>query len=419
MLSLRNIGPALLKRFRARSANNAMASWRFWDRLLIVVFAGIIALPGVGSFLGLGRSFDPALESRYPEPPPRFEMQKIGPFSYPTPANLRSFPVMFEGYFKDRHAFRSEAMEAYLWSRVHGFTTVSLESRRSGRDHDAKPGFESTLPVVILGKDGWMFFTGERSIEGYRRVIPLSFEQLERVRLNLEEKQSALKALGIDFMLVIAPDKGTVYPEFLPGYAQPTDRPSRLDQLMGHMRKHSIVRVLDLRPALLNARQQHQVYYKTDSHWNEVGAQAACQSILEALHHPDATNENLDQYRFVEKPSEAGDERRMLGGVGQAETTIVLESRKPRRANVIELIPGDWRSNLLLASTPQAPPITAFVVSDSFHNAVAPFFNEHFQKTYSRGLPTLDGELPFDMIREAKPDIVIHFLVERKLNDIE
>jgi len=349
MHNVRRIGLALLTRIGAGAAKNASIHKCCWDLALIAVFAAIIALPGLGALIGLGKAFDPVLESRHAEPPPRFEMLKYGPVSIPTPANLRSFPVMFEPYFKDRHAFRREAMEAYLWSRVHGFATVSQESRRNKRDVDAKPGFESTLPGVVLGKDGWLFLAAGRSFEGYRHVIPMTFDQLEQCRLDLEEKQSRLKAHGIDFLLVIAPDKGTIYPEYLPGYARAADAPSRLDQLLEHMRARSSVQVLDLRPTLFKAKEQHQVYHKTDSHWNEFGAQAACRTILDTIHHPSAAREDLNEYRCIESVNEKGDERRMMGGLCAAERTIVLEPFQPRRAVVTEYTDG-WLSGSIVVS---------------------------------------------------------------------
>jgi hypothetical protein len=418
MLSARKIGLVLLAGVGAGAAKNTAAHSRFWDLALTAVFATIIALPGSGMFLGLGKDFDPVLESRHPEPPPRFEMRKYGSFSVPTPANLRSFPVMFEPYFKDRHAFRREAMEAYLWSRVHGLTTVSQESRRTTRDLDAKPGFESTLPAVVLGKDGWLFLAADRSIEGYRHVLPISFEQLERCRLNLEEKQARLQERGIDFLLVIAPDKGTIYAEYLPGYARATDAPSRLDQFLEHLRSRSTLQVLDLRPTLFKAKQRHQVYHKTDPHWNDIGAQAGCRAILEAMHHPAAMHEDFEQYRLVDRLCETGDERRILGGVVGPEQTIALEPRLPRHATGTAFTNFNWLSSYVSVN-PQAPPITAFVLHDSFYVGIAPFFNEHFRIVHSSGLPTLDGSYPLESIVNAQPKVVMHILVERKLNLLE
>ena len=48
---------------------------------------------------------------------------------------------------------------------------------------------------------------------------------------------------------------------------------SRLDQLKAHLKANStICRVLDLRETILNEKSRHQVFYRTDTHWNNRGA---------------------------------------------------------------------------------------------------------------------------------------------------
>src|SRR5207302_6354416 len=63
------------------------------------------------------------------------------------------------------------------------------------------------------------------------------------------------------------------------------DKPSKLDQLVAYMKAHSTVQVLDLRPALIEAKKAGVLFLKTDTHWNSLGAFIGCQQLADALSH--------------------------------------------------------------------------------------------------------------------------------------
>ena len=46
---------------------------------------------------------------------------------------------------------------------------------------------------------------------------------------------------------------------------------------------HSDVKVLDLRPALIQGKAREQVYFKTDSHWNYLGATIGYDALIDAV----------------------------------------------------------------------------------------------------------------------------------------
>ena len=49
------------------------------------------------------------------------------------------------------------------------------------------------------------------------------------------------------------------------------------------MKAYPDVKVLDLRPLLLEAKQRERVYFKTDSHWNYLGAEVGYNALIAAL----------------------------------------------------------------------------------------------------------------------------------------
>lgn len=183
-------------------------------------------------------------------------------------------------------------------------------------------GFSST-PKAILGKNG-MFFEGygeqrvERDVTAhfdnvtdYMGLIPYSDKELEAWRISLEERYYWLKEKGIDYVFALAPSKAQVYPENLPARILATkealNRPTRYDQLVAHLKRHSPVPVVDLASSLhqakLLAEKQETLtstplYYRTDFHWTYYGAYIAYRAII------DEVNRNYPKYRISPTPIE-------------------------------------------------------------------------------------------------------------------
>ncbi|MFN8387050.1 MAG: hypothetical protein U0X92_11595 [Anaerolineales bacterium] len=60
-----------------------------------------------------------------------------------------------------------------------------------------------------------------------------------------------------------------------------------MDQVIAYLRANGKQQVIDLRPALLTAKSERQVYYATDTHWNDYGAYIAYSAIMNELRKTD------------------------------------------------------------------------------------------------------------------------------------
>ena len=104
---------------------------------------------------------------------------------------------------------------------------------------------------MILGKQGWLYYDGEPGDHFidiyYRSVKPFTISELETWRTALEERQRWLAKDGILYLVVLAPNKETIYPEFLPDAVNKMNANTRLDQLVNHLRSNTTIDVLDLR----------------------------------------------------------------------------------------------------------------------------------------------------------------------------
>ncbi len=88
---------------------------------------------------------------------------------------------------------------------------------------------------------------------------------------------------GIVYFVVIAPNKHSIYPEYLPEDLRPTNNPLRIDQLLAALKERNITNIIDSRSLLKSAKKEQQLYYKTDTHWNSVAGYLVPEFIASKL----------------------------------------------------------------------------------------------------------------------------------------
>jgi len=309
---------------------------------------------------------------------------------------LRVYPQKLEGYFNDRFGFREMLVQWY------GQLSLTLGAVASNK--------------VVLGKEGWLFFVKkeEKIIEGFRNTDPLTPEELEAWRADLQAKQQWLQGLGIPYMFVIAPDKHTIYPEYFPSHIRRVGPASRCDQLLAYMNAYSDVVVLDLRPALLAAKQHALIFYKRDTHWNAIGANVTQYEIARLLHtwFPQIQPRCLEDGQFFWKDGYVGDMSTMIG-------LNALAEPQPRIADQfvlpLELVEHSPKKAVLRMNGNSS--LRALVVGDSFASTWVDYLPQYFQKT------TFVWEhLGFNAmqrcVEQEQPGVVIEERVERSLCNV-
>ncbi len=139
---------------------------------------------------------------------------------------------------------------------------------------------DHVIQQALLGPQGWMNYTGDENIEDFQKLSV--FQNQAEILGGLTRLQRLLNERNITLLIVIAPNKPTIYPESMPPEIHPAAGPEKLDVFFARLKAHGIASI-DLRPALREARQRHDIYYKTDTHWNGYGAFAAYTAILQTL----------------------------------------------------------------------------------------------------------------------------------------
>jgi alginate O-acetyltransferase complex protein AlgJ len=404
-----------------RSTNEKSVEWT-----LVMLFCCSICAPSVCSMLGFTSSSNV------------HENRRLNPFPTISPSteSWASFPVRFEAYFNDHFGLRNVLIpiNAYFKVKILGVTPSVIApgepSPLPARTAQKKMGLRESASqkTVLLGKEGWLFFAGEGVIDDYRRTSPLSVAQIDRWKRVMEERATWLDRSQIKYLVAIAPNKHTVYSEYLPDTINQVRATSRFDQILQiDLRGHSNIEILDMRKTLARAKKSYRVYHQTDTHWNDLGAFMAYQEILKSLFRWFPLLEPLDisWFEIVSKRTAGGGLAHQLGMTDYYhEEQLLLKPIQPRLSKPLRRLPDDRDENGFPTTKNLGPSVyevphsrlpRAVVVRDSFGTNLIPFLAEHF----SRMVCLWQYEFPVDVIEKEKPDVVIQEIVERKLMTLD
>ncbi len=295
--------------------------------------------------------------------------------------NVHFLPELGD-YFSDHFAFRWEVIEAnsLLKGKLFGM---------SGEDS------------VIQGKDGYYFYTD--SLDSYlgRRVLD-DRERYGTARM-LALIQEYVEGRGGSFVFAVAPNKNSLYPQYMPYYYKKVGEEGELELLKEQLEKEGVV-YADLEEAF--SRENEVLYHRLDSHWNNKGAALAMETVLDALGRKHTDYSGLP---YKVKKDFQGDLYEMVYPLGKARDENVYydkeftfsygEGFESTEDNKIHTVNPEKKNG-------------AVVFRDSFGNSLTPFVAEEYGKGYfDRTIP-----YPVDALEEEGADTLIFEIVERHLD---
>jgi hypothetical protein len=223
-------------------------------------------------------------------------------------------------------------------------------------------------PAVIEGRHGWLYFGGD--------VKNLCEPTLgvDDVISRLDRLARAVQSSGRRFVLTVAPDKTSFYPDELPRtYVGERCATERRREFWNALTRTPPDGLLDLRPAL--TREQAHVgaplYRRTDTHWGPRGAAVYARQLAAALDPSLLQNTQLVSLGTTSLPGELGP---MLGRPGVDKVEDVALSRAgvtPVGRESLDLPEMPYGPETFRATTGEAPlfePKT-LLLGDSFSTA--------------------------------------------------
>jgi hypothetical protein len=275
---------------------------------------------------------------------------------------------------------------------------------------------------VVVGRNGWLYWGELQMVDHFLGLARFSPPQLESWRLLLERRRDWLARQGIQYLVVIPPDKQTVYPDQLPAWlanAAPPHRETKLDQFLAYLHAHSTVEILDLRPALIAARKEAPTYLLNDSHWNSFGGFVACQELIKTLSRrlPGLPPLNLADFQWTNVPSTGGDLAQMIG-LADPEKNYFRFQPGPTlpglHTNGDLTLKTAWgMARVLTVENPGSLPQSAVIFHDSFGLAWQQFLGYDFKRVV---FEYENHDFNRELIRANSPTVVVNEMLERYFN---
>jgi alginate O-acetyltransferase complex protein AlgJ len=358
---------------------------RVADAGLIALFLVVLWLPTWDWLWGLDRSLAPNENRKLAEFP------KFSAMTFPGP-----YLAAFGEFFQDHFGFRKQLVHWNVHWKQKFFN-------------------ESPVKMALQGRDGWLYWASEGMLENYTGQSQFKQSDLQNWQKLLEARRDWLAERGEKYLFVVAPNKESIYPEYLPEWVVKTGRPGKLDQFLAYMRAHSTVPILDLRPSLIEAKKDGPTYLVTDTHWNSFGGFIAYQQIIRALQPQVPGLQPLALNAFSRTPTigHGGDLAVCIQQQDQMQETqaIIFKPRWPLAPLKQAGTHNRFTEGVVTKNPDQSG--KAVIFRDSFAEALAAFMGYHFNEVLYIWQPQWDKEL----LEVEKPDLVIDEIVERHFNN--
>jgi hypothetical protein len=172
---------------------------------------------------------------------------------------------------------------------------------------------------IFFGREGWMYWTDDgdwapATMADARGRLRFTATEVRRIDAQLKTVHERFAACGIPSLVFIAPNKQSIYGEFLLKVDSGSPPATRLDALAAELTGSAKEMLIDPRPIMRAAKRAHaplRLYNKTETHWNGLGAYYGYRALIEKIAqmmpvaHLDLAS--LDHYKISAGPYGGGD----------------------------------------------------------------------------------------------------------------
>ena len=263
-------------------------------------------------------------------------------------------------------------------------------------------------PKVLVGKEDWLFLQNDtnRIVEQNVGLLKFSPEDVKRWVSILESRNTMLEDRGIKYYFFVAPNKESIYPEYLPeGYLLSEQRP--IHQITEALLASSVKLLYPLE-VLKSYKAKLQLYTQVNTHWNASGAYIAYEYLANSIK-KDYAIKVVDWEDIIFEDSEISED---LGDkLNPPQTSTYVRARVNHGTAQIIYDNGIKNSGRIQISQNKDSTLpNAMIFHDSFMTeGMFPFIMESFSRVQFIHTPIVD----FNLIDQLKPDVVISEMVER------
>lgn len=309
-------------------------------------------------------------------------------------SNVWQFFTGYQEYFDDCFPYRNTFIDSFGKFKYELLKITNVTDR------------------VMIGKNGWLFLNEPEYIKPIS--TPFTKEELRRFNYNLVVTTKWFEKHNIKYYLTIPPVKPRIYNETLPEFLKIKLSFSKINQIRDYLTEMSSINFIDYQKELLEEKNNREIYYKTDTHWNEYGAFVGYSKIVNTISKdfPEIIPFKLNQFNEKKLKYNSSDLLGMLGYKANYSTTLYYLELNDSIVPILT-------DSITMSSTAneyekwKMPNCTnnlkIVIVRDSYSQHLKKFLSLNF----SESVYLWFAQVPIKTIAKEKPVIVLHEILER------
>lgn len=309
------------------------------------------------------------------------------------------FPKKFDSYWNDHLPFRNFLKQTY---EIINFKFFKI----------------SSSPRVIVGKnDGnekhtWLFYNDINDgnpIGDIRGTNTINNEEMLKYYNVLTNNTEILKNKGIRLFYVVAPNKSTVYDEYLPKSINRVNEKSRNDIFSNYLKEKNVDNYVFLKDILRNSKNEQLLYFMLDTHWNDYGAFIGTREVLKKINNDFGF---YDSYEIISNgwKDDVGDLKTFMNiPISLEQPRVTVKTNYDDLFKVVSKTSVNNNDVTITSNDNAKYDECIMLIGDSYRNAMIPYIANMYKKCIFMNRISYSEEL----LNNCKPDIIILEAVER------
>lgn len=273
---------------------------------------------------------------------------------------------------------------------------------------------------VINVSDGWKFLGDNFSnvLSESKGIINFSKKEIDTLKKKLVNRMEWCQTNNIKFYLAVPPNKHSVYGELIPiAKSNKSTKMQQLDSLASAIGLNFI----NLGSKFSKHKSTHQLYFKTDTHWNDYGGFYGFKSTIEAIK-KDFKDTNFKDFTLSDMEEtignkDIGDLNKMLM-LKKDEPYTFLKFKTPETAiqleKKLEVRKGYHNDPSIFENRTKSETNDLKILI--FHDSYMGFYSKYLKENFGSSVFIWDFVLDKELILNEKPDILYHEILERDLD---
>jgi len=322
--------------------------------------------------------------------------------------NLDPLPSQFDKYFTDHFPYRTRIVTVFNEINLNKFNISPLPDK------------------VMIGLDGYLFMSGTQ-LETFQGKNLFSESELKSILEELRYRKNFCDNLGAKFYFVIIPQKHTIYNEKIPPRFKLKNEKTLRTQLESYLDTNNFSYIDPTVFIMSKKTEDFPLYFKTDNHWNNLGAFYGSQYIISNIKQdfPQVQSLDLKDYDTEESSGIGGNLAQMLNMQSNfSEIQLIFNPSFTSNAKMGEKKPYPPTEGFgypdefeQVFVNPLANNLKAIFIRESYANSQRQFYKESFGKTlliWDRWQYALNEKI----LMSERPDIVVIQILESNLTKL-